>query len=724
MKNLKKIIKSFDMSDYSILTDSGFEKLNKLHKTVPYEVYHLKLSNGKELKCADNHVVFQFENDELTEVFVKDLTKDSLIVSNNKITNSLSKSELISLTDLRYKENMYDFELSESANKRYYTNDILSHNTAIIEGLATLIYEEESPLPLLDKKIYSLNLSLIVAGTKYRGQFEERMKIILSELKNNPNVILFIDELHTIVGAGNSTGSLDASNILKPALARGEIQIIGATTLDEYRENIEKDGALTRRFQEILVEEPTLPETIIILNKIKENYEAYHNVIYSDEIINEIAKLSDRYISGRAMPDKAIDVLDEVGASTNVIMGYPEEITNIKLKIKELNEKKLKIITEQRYEEAALIRDEEDTLKHNLNKKTKLWNDKNKNNPTKITLDMVAASMSIITGIPLNKLTVSENNTLKNLELDLKKIIIGQDEAINKVSKAIKRSRLGIKNKKSPIASFLFLGNSGVGKTFLSKVLADKVFGDSDALITINMGEYMEKHAMSKMIGAPPGYVGYGEGGKLTEPVRKKPYCVILFDEIEKAHPDMFNLLLQLLDEGSLTDSNGRKVDFKNTLIIMTSNIGSMEVSKFGESIGYSSQNSRIIDAQKRAKNIIKKALKNKFRPEFINRIDDMIIFNSLTTENILEIVNNELNLVKEHINELGYELDVTKSARKFIAKEGYDKEFGARPLTRAIQKYVEDVIADEIMNGNLNNETNKIKINYTLNNGIKAIIN
>lgn len=589
--------------------------------------------------------------------------------------------------------------------------------TSIIEGLANLINTGDISKPLLGKKIFSLDLASIVAGTKYRGQFEERMKVILAELKANPDIILFIDEMHTIVGAGNASGSLDASNIFKPALASGEIQVIGATTLDEYRENIEKDRALTRRFQEILVEEPTLTETVTILANIKENYEKYHKVSYSNDIIVEIVKLADRYISDRSMPDKAIDILDEVGALTNIDIKLSEEIKDLKTKIGDLNQQKKEIINKQLYEQAAVIRDKSEKLQVTLAKKMLDWEEDSDKKITIITTDMVGDVISNMTGIPLSKLTTDESNNLKNLDVDLKKEIIGQDNAVDKISRAIKRSRLGIKKEHKPIGSFIFLGPTGVGKTHLAKTLAKHVFGDKDSLVRVDMSEYMEKHAMSKLIGAPPGYVGYGEGGKLTEAVRRKPYAVILFDEIEKAHEDVFNLLLQLLDEGHLTDSNGRKVDFKNTLIIMTSNIGIKKLSSFGASIGYETKNA-IINDEIRAKTVIQKALKDKFKPEFLNRIDETIIFNSLKPEDINHIINIEVQDVQNRIKEIGFDLKIDKSAIEFIAKEGYDKEYGARPLGRAIQKYVEDPITDEVMDGNLL-EGGTIKLSYSVKDGI-----
>jgi len=592
--------------------------------------------------------------------------------------------------------------------------------TAIVEGLATLIHNGEAPRPLMGKKIFSLDLASAVAGTKYRGQFEERMKQILEELKNNQDVILFIDELHTLVGAGNASGSLDASNIFKPALARGEIQVLGATTLDEFRENIETDGALTRRFQQVLIEEPTVDESITILDNIKDNYEKYHKVSYSTEIIKEIVKLSNRYISDRALPDKAIDILDEVGSATNIDIKLPNEINKINTEIVKINAEKMELVSLQKYEDAALVKKQETKLKKKLKEKTDDWENNVLKDITEITSDMVSEVVSTMTGIPLSKLSDAENSNLKNLDRDLQSIVIGQDDAIAKVARAIKRSRLGIKDANKPIGTYIFLGPTGVGKTYLAKMLAEHVFGDKDNIVRVDMSEYMEKHSMSKLIGAPPGYVGYGEGGKLTEAIRRKPYSVVLFDEIEKAHDDVFNMLLQVLDEGHLTDSLGRKVDFKNTLIIMTSNVGVKKLSQFGSGIGYG-ENS-IVDEQERGKRIIQKALKDKFKPEFINRIDETIIFNSLTEEHIGVIIKNELKKVKARISELGYKLELTPSAINYIAKEGYHKEYGARPLTRAIQQYVEDPIADAVMDGHLK-EGGKIKLGYNVKDGITTKI-
>jgi ATP-dependent Clp protease ATP-binding subunit ClpC len=708
VNELKKITNSFDMSGFSVLTDTGFEKLEKLHKTIPYEVYHLKLADGKELKCADNHIVFvteyaetTFEPIGLTEKFVKDLEKGQFVMVSDDNGN-LIETEVIEITNLGYEEIMYDFELTEGSNRRYYTNGILSHNTSIIEGLAQLINDGNAPRPLMNKKIFSLDLASLVAGTKYRGQFEERMKAVLEECKANPNIILFIDELHTIVGAGNASGSLDASNIFKPPLARGEIQIIGATTLDEYRENIEKDGALTRRFQQVLVEEPTLEETKTILMNIKEKYEKHHRVTYTEEAIDECVKLSARYITERSMPDKAIDVLDEAGATTNVSLEKPANIKDLEAKKSQLIEKKKEVVSKQKYEEAAKIRDEEKNLNEELQKAIDTWNQKLENKTTTVGVELISEVVSMMTGIPLTKISTQESKKLITMDKELMGKVIGQDDAVSKVVKAIKRNRIGIKNKNKPVGSFIFLGQTGTGKTLLAKLLAEHVYGDIDALVRMDMSEYMEKHSVSRMVGAPPGYVGYEQGGQLTEKVRRKPHCVILFDEIEKAHEDVFNLLLQLLDEGQLTDGLGRKVNFKNALIIMTSNIGVKEVNSFGKSMGFETTSS-LLTEETRVRDIIEKALKKKFRPEFLNRIDEAIVFRHLSQEDIHKIIYLEIEQLQKRLNEMSYKLKISKDAVEFLGKQGYDEAYGARPLARAIQHYVEDTIADEILNENIN---------------------
>ena len=573
--------------------------------------------------------------------------------------------------------------------------------TSIVEGLAQLIKDGNAPRTLINKKIYSLDLASIVAGTKYRGQFEERMKAILEECKANPDVVLFIDELHTIIGAGNASGSLDASNIFKPALARGELQVIGATTLDEYRENIEKDGALTRRFQQVLVEEPTLEETKIILTNIKEKYEKHHKVKYTDEAIEECVKLSARYIMDRSMPDKAIDVLDEAGATTNVGVEKPENIKELEGKRNEINEKKKEVVLKQKYEEAAKLRDEEKKITEDLEKAMIEWQANLDKKVTEVGVEIISEVVSMMTGIPLTKISTQEGKRLMNLDKELMGKVIGQDEAVTKVIKAIKRNRIGIKDKNKPVGSFIFLGPTGVGKTLLAKLLAEQVYGDPESLVRIDMSEYMEKHSVSRLVGPPPGYVGYDQGGQLTEKVRRKPHCVILFDEIEKANEDVFNLLLQLLDEGHLTDGLGRKVNFKNSLIIMTSNIGVKEVNTFGKTMGFETAAS-IVGEENRARSIIEKALKKKFKPEFLNRIDEAIVFRGLTQEDIHKIIHLEIASLEKRVIEMGFNLIVTKDAIEFLGKQGYDEAYGARPLARAIQHYVEDPVADEILNENI----------------------
>ena len=597
--------------------------------------------------------------------------------------------------------------VSQILSRRKKNNPVLIGDpgvgkTSIIEGLAQLINDGNAPRPLMNKKIFSLDLASLVAGTKYRGQFEERMKAVLEECKANPNIILFIDELHTIVGAGNASGSLDASNIFKPPLARGEIQIIGATTLDEYRENIEKDGALTRRFQQVLVEEPTLEETKTILMNIKEKYEKHHRVTYTEEAIDECVKLSARYITERSMPDKAIDVLDEAGATTNVSLEKPANIKDLEAKKSQLIEKKKEVVSKQKYEEAAKIRDEEKNLNEELQKAIDTWNQKLENKTTTVGVELISEVVSMMTGIPLTKISTQESKKLITMDKELMGKVIGQDDAVSKVVKAIKRNRIGIKNKNKPVGSFIFLGQTGTGKTLLAKLLAEHVYGDIDALVRMDMSEYMEKHSVSRMVGAPPGYVGYEQGGQLTEKVRRKPHCVILFDEIEKAHEDVFNLLLQLLDEGQLTDGLGRKVNFKNALIIMTSNIGVKEVNSFGKSMGFETTSS-LLTQETRVRDIIEKALKKKFRPEFLNRIDEAIVFRHLSQEDIHKIIYLEIEQLQKRLNEMSYKLKISKDAVEFLGKQGYDEAYGARPLARAIQHYVEDTIADEILNENIN---------------------
>jgi ATP-dependent Clp protease ATP-binding subunit ClpC len=609
--------------------------------------------------------------------------------------------------------------VSQILSRRKKNNPILigepgTGKTAIVEGLAQLIKDGNAPRTLLGKRLFTLDLASIVAGTKFRGQFEERMKAILQECKANPDIILFIDELHTIIGAGNASGSLDASNIFKPALARGELQVIGATTLDEYRENIEKDGALTRRFQQVLVEETTLEETKTILMNIKDKYEKHHKVRYSEEAIDECVKLSARYIMDRSMPDKAIDVLDEAGASTNVSAEKPESIKILEQKRIDIIERKKDVVIKQKYEEAAKLRDEEKKVDAELEKEMDDWNNNLDKNITEIGVEIISEIVSMMTGIPLNKISTQEGKRLLSLDKELSGKVIGQDAAVTKVVKAIKRNRIGIKDKNKPVGSFLFLGQTGVGKTLLAKLLAEQVYGDAESLIRMDMSEYMEKHSVSRLVGPPPGYVGYDQGGQLTEKVRRKPHCVILFDEIEKAHEDVFNILLQLLDEGHLTDGLGRKINFKNSLIILTSNIGVREVASFGKTMGFETESS-LLNEQNKIREIIEKALKKKFKPEFLNRIDEAIVFNPLKNEDINQIIYLEIEKLRKRIVEMGYDLKVSETAINFLAKEGYDEIYGARPLNRTIQHYIEDSVADEILNDNIK-EGEMISVDYVKN--------
>lgn len=594
--------------------------------------------------------------------------------------------------------------VSQILSRRKKNNPILIGEpgvgkTAIVEGLALRIIQRKVSRVLFDKRVVSLDLAALVAGTKYRGQFEERMKAIMNELEKNRDVILFIDEIHTIVGAGGASGSLDASNIFKPALARGELQCIGASTLDEYRMYIEKDGALDRRFQKVMVEQPSVEETIEILNNIKSKYEDYHNVIYDNEAIDACVKLSDRYMTDRLLPDKAIDVLDEVGARVHLKnINVPQEVIDFEKKIDEIKHEKNKVVKSQRFEEAASLRDTEKHLQEQLEKAKADWEEESRNKRYPINEEAIAEVVSMMTGIPVKRMVQEETDKLRKMGEDLKGAVVGQDEAISKVVKAIQRNRVGLKDPKKPIGTFIFLGPTGVGKTELARALARYMFDSEDALIRIDMSEYMEKFTVSRLIGAPPGYVGYEEGGQLTEKVRRKPYSVILLDEIEKAHPDIYNILLQVLDDGVLTDGLGRKVDFKNTMIIMTSNIGARQLKDFGAGVGFTTA-SRIQNAEENSKAVIEKALKRTFSPEFLNRIDDVVIFNSLTEENIFEIIDILMKGVTKRLTNLGLKLELAEEAKKFISEKGYDSQFGARPLHRAIQKYLEDPLAEEILN-------------------------
>ena len=575
--------------------------------------------------------------------------------------------------------------------------------SAIAEGLALRIVQRKVSRILFNKRVVSLDLASLVAGTKYRGQFEERMKALMNELEKNDDIILFIDEIHTIVGAGGATGSLDASNMLKPALARGEIQCIGATTLDEFRTNIEKDGALERRFQKVIIEPTSVDETIQILQNIKDKYEDHHNVTYTDDAIVACVKLTNRYMTDRFLPDKAIDALDESGSRihiTNIIV--PKEVLSLEAQLEKIKDDKTAAVNGQKYEEAARLRDDEKRIEGLLLTEQLRWEEASKLNREIVTEDNVAEVVSMMTGIPVNRVAEAESQRLHDLPKLIKGKVIGQDEAVSKVVKAIQRNRVGLKDPNKPIGSFIFLGQTGVGKTQLAKVLATELFDNEDALVRIDMSEYMEKFAISRLIGAPPGYVGYEEGGQLTEKIRRKPYAVVLLDEIEKAHPDVFNMLLQILDDGHITDSLGRRIDFRNTIIIMTSNIGSRQLKDFGAGVGFGTA-SKTEQADANAKSIIENALKKSFAPEFLNRIDDVVVFNALEREDIHSIIDIELEKLMLRIEDLGYHLKLSEKAKDYIADKGFDKQYGARPLKRAIQKYIEDTLAEEIVNSKLN---------------------
>lgn len=610
--------------------------------------------------------------------------------------------------------------VSQILSRRKKNNPILIGEpgvgkSAIVEGLALRIIQRKVSRVLFNKRVVMLDLASLVAGTKYRGQFEERVKAVMNELEKSPDVILFIDEIHTIIGAGGASGSLDASNMFKPALARGEIQCIGATTLDEYRQYIEKDGALDRRFQRVMVDPTSVDETIQILHNIKGKYEDHHNVTYTDEAIKACVTLTTRYLSDRHLPDKAIDALDEAGSRIHITnITVPKNILDIEKKIEEVKEEKSRVVKNQKYEEAAQLRDIERQLLEQLDAAKKAWEEETRNHRQVVTEENVAEVVAMMTGVPVQRIAQSESNRLVNMNEALKGKVIGQEDAIKKVVKAIQRNRAGLKDPNKPIGSFIFLGPTGVGKTQLAKELARYLFDSEDSLIRIDMSEYMEKFAVSRLIGAPPGYIGYEEGGQLTEKVRRKPYSIVLLDEIEKAHPDVFNLLLQVLDDGQLTDSLGRKVDFKNTIIIMTSNIGTRQLKDFGQGVGFATA-AKTAFADEHSKSVIENALKKSFAPEFLNRIDDVIIFNTLSKEHIHEIINIELEKLFKRVNALNLHVKVTDAAKDFIVNKGFDSQYGARPLKRAIQKYIEDPLAEEIIKAGAA-EGDTIEIDYEKN--------
>jgi ATP-dependent Clp protease ATP-binding subunit ClpC len=643
-------------------------------------------SSGQQKKAADSK-----SKTPVLDNFGRDLTK---LAEDGKLDPIVGREKEIE-------------RVSQILSRRKKNNPILIGEpgvgkSAIAEGLALRIVQRKVSRVLFGKRVVTLDLASLVAGTKYRGQFEERMKAVMNELEKSPDVILFIDEIHTIIGAGGASGSLDASNMFKPALARGEIQCIGATTLDEYRQYIEKDGALERRFQKVLVEPTNEEETMQILHNIKSRYEEHHNVTYTEEAIKACVTLTSRYITDRHLPDKAIDALDEAGSRVHITnINVPKNILDIEKKIEDIKDEKNRVVRSQKYEEAAKLRDTERQLLEQLDAAKKAWEEETRNNRVTVTEDNVAEVVAMMTGVPVQRIAQSESNKLVNMAEELKGKVIGQDEAVKKVVKAIQRNRAGLKDPNKPIGSFIFLGPTGVGKTQLAKILSRYLFDNDEALIRIDMSEYMEKFAVSRLVGAPPGYVGYEEGGQLTEKVRRHPYSVVLLDEIEKAHPDVFNLLLQVLDDGQLTDSLGRKVDFKNVIIIMTSNIGARQLKDFGQGVGFTTK-AKTESADEHSRNVIENALKKAFAPEFLNRIDDVVIFNSLNREDIHKIIDIELEKLYTRINGLGYQVKMTNEAKDFITEKGFDIQFGARPLKRAIQKYVEDPLAEEIIKSSL----------------------
>jgi ATP-dependent Clp protease ATP-binding subunit ClpC len=597
--------------------------------------------------------------------------------------------------------------LAQILSRRKKNNPVLIGDpgvgkSAIVEGLALRIIQRRVSRVLFDKRVVSLDMASIVAGTKYRGQFEERIKAILNELQKNSDIILFIDEIHTIVGAGGAPGSLDAANMLKPALARGEIQCVGATTLDEYRQSIEKDGALERRFQKVMVDPTTADETLQILENIQDRYEYHHNVRYTPEAIKACVRLTDRYITDRCFPDKAIDALDEAGSRVHIgTVSVPVEIEELEKKIEDLKKEKMRVLSEQRYELAGPIRDQEKQMQYMLDDAVKRWEQDAQKHPEQVDEEQVAEVVAMMSGIPVQRIAQAEGLKLRQMKEALVGKVIGQDEAVNKIVKAIQRNRIGLKDPSKPIGSFIFIGPTGVGKTHLAKILAEFMFDSTDALIRVDMSEYMEKFSVSRLIGAPPGYVGYEEGGQLTEKVRRKPYSIILLDEIEKAHPDVFNLLLQMMDEGRLTDSLGRRIDFKNTIIIMTSNVGTRQLKDFGKGVGFNTPTDVKMDSEF-SRGVIQKALNRTFAPEFLNRVDDIIMFDQLNKDSIRSIIDLELKGLFGRVISLGYKLELTNEAKDFIADKGYDVQFGARPLKRSIQKYLEDALADIVLGGEL----------------------
>jgi ATP-dependent Clp protease ATP-binding subunit ClpC len=699
IKEKFKSLISDSSDDYENLSDSSSfpdEKENEDSSSSKRDVDYKLSTNKKNSKNSKTPVL---------DNFGRDLTNMALVDKLDPVVGREKEIERVSQILSRRKKNNPLLIGEPGVGK-----------SAIAEGLALRIIQKKVSRVLFNKRVVTLDLASLVAGTKYRGQFEERMKAVMNELQKNEDIILFIDEIHTIVGAGGATGSLDASNMFKPALARGEIQCIGATTLDEYRQNIEKDGALERRFQKILIEETSTEETLEILKNIKDKYESHHNVTYTDEALKACVDLSSRYISDRFLPDKAIDALDEAGSRVHMQnMNVPKKVINLEEELEKIRDQKNSVVKKQKYEEAAKLRDDEKKIERDLLSAQDEWNEASKKNRILVEENDIADVVSMITNIPVNKIIKSEKNKLSKLTSTISKRLIGQKEAVEKVVKAIQRNRSGLKAPDQPIGSFIFLGQTGVGKTQLAKILAEEIFESEENLIRIDMSEYMEKFAISRLIGAPPGYVGYEEGGQLSEKVRRRPYSVILLDEVEKAHPDVFNMLLQVLDDGFLTDSLGRKVNFQNTIIIMTSNIGARQLKDFGTGVGFETASQKA-QSDNLQKGVIENALKKTFAPEFLNRIDDFVIFNSLDKKAISSIVEIELKKLTLRVEKLGYFVELTKSAKIFIVEKGYDTKFGARPLKRALQKYVEDLIAEQIVNNTIN-DGDSITIDHLNNN-------
>ncbi len=688
---------------------------------VTYDVFKAALEEGvegvrNEMSSEEGETPEDYYKEEKRAQSAKSKSKSKTPVLDNFARDLTKAAEEGKLDPIVGREKEIE-RVSQILSRRKKNNPVLIGEpgvgkTAIAEGLALRIVQRKVSRVLFNKRVVSLDLASMVAGTKYRGQFEERMKALMMELEKAEDVILFIDEIHTIVGAGGASGSLDASNMFKPALARGEIQCIGATTLDEYRQHIEKDGALERRFQMVLIQPANPDETIEILHNIKGKYEDHHSVNYSDDAIKACVDLSERYMSDRHLPDKAIDILDEAGARVHISnIHVPTEIVDLEGKIEEIKSEKNKVVKSQNFEEAAKLRDKEKRLLEELELAKSEWEDKAKNERYSVTEEDIASVISMITGIPVKRMGEDESKRLLNMSDTLKQRVIGQNKAVEKLSKTIQRTRAGFKEPNRPIGSFIFLGPTGVGKTELAKTLSEFLFDSDDALIRIDMSEYMEKFAVSRLVGAPPGYVGYEEGGLLTEKVRRKPYSVVLFDEVEKAHPDVFNLMLQALDEGFMTDSNGRKIDFRNTVIIMTSNIGSRQLKDFGTGVGFGTHNKQE-SKDRESKMVIEGQLKKFFSPEFLNRIDDVIVFESLDKDNIVKILDIRMTRMLKRIEDLGYKIEISAKAKEFLGDKGFDADFGARPLQRALQKYLEEPLAERVLQGTLK-EGDTLKIDW-----------